>query len=388
MDFELLLPQMGMGMQDGLLSRWLKQEGDSIRQGEMLCEIESAKSTVEIESPVAGILRQIIVPEGEMADVQAVLAIIDTDDALAVQSTVPIVDDVVKEKNTIAPIADQKPSIAVTVQMEPRARRLVDAEKIDPSGIVGTGPNGRITLEDVEALLKASSSSVVGIDTVPVSHSAMRRAIAARVVEAKQTVPHFYLKVSCDVDALLQLRKKLNAQQSDAAVSLNDFIVKAFALALQDVPDAHVSWADQGMCRYDQVDLSVAIATDNGLVTPVVRNVAAKNVMEISTEIRTLSQQARSGKLNAKDLDGGQATISNLGMYGIEEFTAIINPPQALVLAVGAAAPQAVVRDDALTIAPVMTCNLSVDHRAIDGAVAARFLAAFKSIIEQPSRLI
>ncbi len=383
MTYEFRLPQVGMGMQDGTVTAWLKSEGDAVVEGEPICEVESAKATIEIEAPVSGILSKILVEKDGFAEVQDVLALIEQEGGATAEAAKPAVEDV-------APAAPtqivRKVEAGASRQVEPRAKRLAEKLGIDLDAVIGSGPGGRVTEADVE---KAAGNAEVSVDSdaaaagfEDVPHSAMRRAIAARVTEAKQTIPHFYLSVHPEMDALLALRSRLGN-----AVTLTDFIIKAVAKTLIEVPDVNVAWTEKSMRRFKHANIAVAIATTGGLVTPVVREVDAKSLEDVSGEIRALSERARASQLKPADYEGGQFTVSNLGMYGTSEFTAIINPPQAAILAVGAAEKRAVVRDGNVEVATVMTCTLAVDHRAIDGAVAAAFLANFKSAIEQPEDL-
>ncbi|MCY1422847.1 Dihydrolipoyllysine-residue acetyltransferase component of pyruvate dehydrogenase complex [compost metagenome] len=263
----------------------------------------------------------------------------------------------------------------------------------------GSGPHGRIVKRDVEGarpapaapaavvelVVPAASSAALDYEAIP--HSNMRRTIARRLTESKASVPHFYLKVECRMDRLNDLRAQVNASAS-RRISVNDFIVKAVAAALQELPAMNVSWTDTALRRYKQADIAVAVATDNGLITPVVRDAGSKSLSRIGSEVAELAERARNGRLAPTEYQGGSFTISNLGMYGIEEFSAIINPPHAAILAVGATSLRPVVEDGALVVAPAMTVTLSADHRAIDGALAAQWLAVFKRIIENPLAIL
>jgi pyruvate dehydrogenase E2 component (dihydrolipoyllysine-residue acetyltransferase) len=290
----------------------------------------------------------------------------------------------------------------------PIVRRLAREQGIDLATIEGTGPNGRIVRRDLERLAgqsrpdaggahdgarpvpqpaaaqaapRPAAQAPAGATLIP--HTRIRRAIARRLTESKATTPHFYLTTECVVDELLALRERIN-QSAPVKISVNDFVIMAVAAAFQDVPDANVTWSDEGLVAAASVDVSIAVATDGGLVTPVLRGVGAKRLSVIAAEARSLAERARNRRLQQHELEGGVFSISNLGMYGTLEFSAIINPPQSGILAVGAATPQAVVVDGAVTVATVMRCTLSVDHRAIDGALAARWLAAFTARIQDP----
>jgi pyruvate dehydrogenase E2 component (dihydrolipoamide acetyltransferase) len=282
----------------------------------------------------------------------------------------------------------------------PLARRLAKDAGLDLGNLSGTGPRGRIVRRDVEkAKASLPAPKLAAVAPAPVAAPApdfgtpytdlpngtMRKTIARRLLEAKQTIPHFYLTVDCRIDKLLELRRQFNDRGDGAyKLTVNDFVVRAVALALRKVPDANATWTDEAIRRYDRVDVSVAVATPNGLITPVIRNADAKGLAAISNEVKALSARAREGRLMPEEYQGGGFTISNLGMYGIQSFAAIINPPQSCILAVGAGEQRPVVTNGALGIATVMTCTLSVDHRSVDGAVGANFLAAFKGLIEDP----
>ena len=282
----------------------------------------------------------------------------------------------------------------------PLARRIAGQAGLDISALSGSGPNGRIVKSDIEAAIAGGVPTVATVPaTAPVAvagtggytevaNSTMRKVIASRLQESKQTVPHFYLTIDCQIDELLAMRKKLNtaAPEGDSGykISVNDFVVRAVALALRQVPEANATWTETAIRLYNDVDVSVAVATPNGLITPVVRNANEKGLVTISNEVKDLAGRARDGKLMPEEYQGGCFTISNLGMYGVKDFAAIINPPQSCILAVGAGEQRPVVKDGALAVATVMTCTLSVDHRSVDGAVGAQFLAAFKRMIEEP----
>jgi pyruvate dehydrogenase E2 component (dihydrolipoamide acetyltransferase) len=281
----------------------------------------------------------------------------------------------------------------------PLAKRIAAQMGVNLAGISGTGPRGRIIRLDVENAAKsgankpiAQNKSLVAANNAPQSgytlepHSMMRKVIAKRLSESKQTVPHFYLTVDCKLDGLLEMRARLNKKLETDGVklSVNDLIIKAVASALIKIPNANVSWSDEGLLKYHQADISVAVAIPGGLITPIIRNAERKGFKEISLEMKALAERAKAGKLQPEEYTGGSFSISNLGMYGIRDFAAIINPPQAAILAVGQGDQRAVVVDGEVQVANIMTCTLSVDHRAIDGAVGAEFIQAFKGFIEEP----
>ena len=287
----------------------------------------------------------------------------------------------------------------------PLAKRLAELTGVDLRNVRGTGPNGRIVKADVEKA-KASAGSSMGTRSAPAStmdvrdyatklgmefeavpNSGVRKVIAKRLTESKQTVPHFYLSVDVELDALLDLRKQIN-EVSGSKVSVNDCVIRAVALALKKVPAANASWTDEAILLYKKIDVSVAVASPNGLITPIIKNADGKTLAQISAEMTDLAARAREGQLKPQEFQGGGFTISNLGMFGVKEFAAIINPPQSCILAIGAGEPRAVVKNGQLAVATVMTCTLSVDHRSVDGAVGAEFLAAFKPLIEKPYAMV
>lgn len=271
----------------------------------------------------------------------------------------------------------------------PLARRLAAEKGLDLASLAGSGPHGRIVKADVETA-KAKPLPVAAIlgQTEVIPNTTLRKTIAKRLTESKQTIPHFYLSVDLDIDELLELRTKLNQRAEGFKLSVNDFIIKASAKALRQIPAANASWTDEATIRYSDVDISVAVAAPGGLVTPVIRRADAKTVAQISNEVKALAEKARAGKLMPEDYQGGGFTISNLGMYGIKSFSAIINPPQACILAVGAGEKRPVVKGDQIGIATLCTVTLSVDHRAVDGVVGAEFLKAFRALIEDPLGLL
>ena len=270
----------------------------------------------------------------------------------------------------------------------PLARRLAAERQLDLAQVRGSGPHGRIVKRDIEEEknVRPAVAATTGYEDVP--NNSMRRVIARRLVEAKQTIPHFYLTIDCSIDALLQLRKELNDCSEGVKLSINDFVIKAASLAMRKVPGVNASWNENSIRRYHSVDISVAISTPSGLVAPVIKNADHKGLAQLSSEMKELAERGRTGKLLADEYQGGGFTISNLGMYGVREFAAIINPPQSCILAVGAGEARPVVRGGALAIATMMSCTLSVDHRVVDGALAAEYLTSFKQWIEHPLRML
>ncbi|WP_342244595.1 dihydrolipoamide acetyltransferase family protein [Pseudomonas sp. OTU5201] len=339
---EILLTQFGMGMTDGTIIAWHKKEGDEIKQGDVLCEVETAKTNAEIESPVSGVLTKIHVAVDENVPVNTVLAIV-TEAGLAAEPSA--------EATPEAPV--KKPAAKKAAASKAKAKAVEPVAAAEP-------------------------------ESVP--HSMTRLTIARRLTESKQQVPHFYVKGACRIDALLSLRKQINTS-ADVKTSVNDLIVRAVALALREVPEANVSWGEKAMQKHQQVDVAVAVATPRGLVTPIVRNVEQKQPQEIASEIQALAERARGGKLKPDEYQGGTVTVSNLGMFGVEEFSAIINPPQSMIFAIGAGEERVIANDGKVEVGTLMNVTISVDHRAVDGAVAAQVFAAFKRLIEQPEAL-
>ena len=443
MTVEFRLPQFGMGMTDGTITVWYKAEGDAVLEGEPLLEVEAAKTNVEVTAPVSGVLARIVVEAGTNVPVQTVIAVIEdagaaevpgaaaagapadpAPAAAAAVSASPLARRVAaangvdlesiegrgaagKVMRADVDAALGRAGDGAKVQIEPRARRAAKELGIDLGAVTGSGKNGRIVEADVRnfsaALPVAQVAAPVPPSSAPPSPPAdlpgeaayedvrlskMRRVIADRLTESKQTVPHFYLVANCEVDALVAARKQINDTYPDARVSLNDLVVRAIAMAMMRVPDANVSWQGTVLRRFSGVDVAVAVATDGGLITPVVRGAQAKPVRAIAAEVKYLAERARAGRLAMDEYRGGTVSVSNLGMFGVEAFSAIINPPHSCIFAIGAASERPVVRDGALAVANVMTCTLSVDHRAVDGAVAAQLLGAFKEFIERPAALL
>jgi pyruvate dehydrogenase E2 component (dihydrolipoamide acetyltransferase) len=395
----------------GSLAQWLKQEGDRIEAGEIIAEVETDKAIADIVAEQGGILAKIVAPAGSaQLAVNAVLGVVleegESPDeiarALAAAGSGEAPPPAATQE---APAPAPAPDAAVPAAGErrfasPLARRLAAEQGLALDGIAGSGPAGRIVRSDLNqaaagspaaapsAHAPAATAASAATQAHAVPHSNMRRAIARRLTESKQAIPHFYLTAHCHMDALLDLRKQAKRGAKEK-LSVNDFIVRACALALREVPEMNVSWHADELVFHETADIAVAIATPGGLVTPVVRHADAKPLRQIATEIADLAHQAREHRLHAETLSGGSMTVSNLGMYGVSQFTAIINPPQAAILAVGAAEARAVV-DEAgeVRAATMMTVTLSADHRAVDGAVGARWLSAFKHLMENPVRIL
>ena len=410
------MPALSPTMTEGTLARWLVKEGDSVAAGDVIAEVETDKAAMELEAANGGLVGRLLVAEGtEGVPVNQPIAVLlgDGEDAAALDGFRPEAAGSGPEAvpgtpapppaaaaSADAPRRGGPEGAAERIFASPLARRMAERAGLDLAALRGTGPRGRIVRADVEAALSEGSPQAADEAPPPVAappagageivpHTTMRKTIARRLSESKRTVPHFYLTVDCEIDRLLATRRKF-AERGAAGrgISVNDFVIRAAALALREIPDANASWSDDGIVRYGSVDVSVAVATDGGLIAPVVRNADRKGLGEISAEMKDLAARARSGGLRPEEYRGGTFSISNLGMFGVREFSAIVNPPQAAILAVGAGEPRPVVRDGALDVATVMTCTLSCDHRVVDGAVGARLLAAFKGFVEYPSTML
>jgi pyruvate dehydrogenase E2 component (dihydrolipoamide acetyltransferase) len=405
MPIEILMPALSPTMTEGNLVKWHKKEGDRVKAGDLIAEIETDKATMEVEAVDEGSLGKILVPEGtEQVKVNQVIALLleegEDTTALEKKTSEPLVG---KKPEIPQSIPEKKPELKVVPQpsmpesrvfITPLARRMADEAHLSLGSLSGSGPRGRIIKEDVEQALARStppplkpSSFLSGFEpaydiSVP---STIRKVIAKRLVEAKQTIPHFYLTVDCEIDTLLKAREQINTHAEGAyKLSVNDFIIKAVALGLKRVPEANSSWIEDQVYRYQSADVAVAVAIEGGLITPVIRQAESKSLVDISTEMKALAVRAREGKLKPQEFQGGTFSLSNMGMYGVKEFVAIINPPQGCILAVGMGEERPVVKRGVLTIATIMTCTLSVDHRVVDGAVGATFLKVFKDFIENP----
>ena len=417
-------------MTEGKLAKWIKGEGEAIESGDVIAEIETDKATMEIEAIDDGVLGKILIAEGtDGVPVNQVIGLIleEGEDASALNdaATAPPLTSSAEPTPTVEPTAAAELSQSATptprltepksrVFASPLARRMAKQSGLDISAVAGSGPHGRIVKRDIEAAMAGGvpSPTTARPSTAPilapltladgnlaglppyreVANSSMRKVVARRLSESKQQVPHFYLTVDCEIDKLLALRKELNDQSPDGdsayKLSVNDLVIRAAAMALMKVPAANAMWTEEAILEFERADISVAVAIKGGLITPVVRNANGKGLLEISNEVKELAAKARDGSLMPEAYQGGTFTISNLGMYGIKQFEAIINPPQGAILAVGAGQQRPVVKDGALAIATVMSCSLSVDHRVVDGAIGAEFLAAFKLLIEAPITML
>ena len=420
MSVQILMPALSPTMTDGKLSKWHKAEGDAVQSGDIIAEIETDKATMELEAVDEGVIGKILIAEGtEGVAVNAPIAVLleEGEDASAIDAAATAAPVLAAAPTPAAaapaapaPVAPAAPAPVAAAPSgnrafaSPLAKRMAEQAGLVLAQIRGSGPNGRIVKADIEAALAggipaaapaAAPAAIPPEITAPVTevpHSMTRKVIAQRLSESKRTIPHFYLSVDCEIDNLLNLRKELNAKSPEGEgafkISVNDFVVRAAALALRRVPAANATWTDEAVLLYDAVDVSVAVATPGGLITPVVRGADNKGLNTISAEMKDFGSRAREGKLMPEEYQGGGFTISNMGMMGIKEFSAIINPPQSCILAVGAGEQRPVVKDGALAVATVMTCTLSVDHRSVDGAIGAEFMAAFKGMIEDPLTML
>src|SRR3990167_7330486 len=391
------MPAVAPSMTEGNIVRWAKKPGDTVKQGEILFELETDKAVVEVEAQQDGVLGAILVPEGtngvKVNTVIALLAAKGEDPAtLAVAAGAPKAAAPAASSTAGAAASPAAPKTGGRIFASPLARRIARDLNVDLARVSGSGPNGRVLKADVQAASRAGATALAARPAGPayedIPHSNTRRVIAQRLAEAKRSVPHFYLTIDCEVDALLAARTQANEMVAGLKLSVNDLVIKAAALALRKVPAVNAAWGENAIRRFRDVDVAVAVSAPSGLVTPVVRNADAKSLREISAEMKELAARAQQSRLRPDEYLGGGFTVSNLGMVGIREFAAIINPPQACILAVGASEQRPIVRDGALAVATLMTCTLSVDHRAVDGALGAEFLAAFKKLIESPVALL
>ena len=452
----ILMPALSPTMTEGTLARWLKREGEPVRAGDVIAEIETDKATMEVEAVDEGVLGRILVPDGTAnVKVNEPIAVLVADGEAAPSASAPAKPPAQAPTPTPAPAAPPPPAPAAAASApqpapapaanghatqsgterifaSPLARRMAKQAGLDLSALKGSGPNGRIIRVDIEAAQgrgtpaqppapqpaaapqaappmaaapatpqPAPASAIPPAPkpapvTAPhqlVPNSTMRKVISRRLTESHQQVPNFFVTMDCEIDALLKLRADLNAKSPKDGpgafkLSVNDLVIKAAAVTLRRVPKVNATYTEDSMILYDDVDISVAVSMPDGLITPIVRRADQKGLAAISTEMKDLGARARAGKLKPEEFQGGSFSISNLGMFGTKQFTAIINPPQAAILAVGAGEKRPVVRNDALAIATVMTCTLSVDHRVADGALGAEWMSVFKSLIEDPLSLM
>ncbi|MBO8141249.1 MAG: pyruvate dehydrogenase complex dihydrolipoamide acetyltransferase [Firmicutes bacterium] len=437
---KLTMPQMGFDMQEGTLVRWLKRAGDPVKRGEAVAEIETDKAVVEIESFHDGVVKELLVAEGTTVPVGQPIAVIDAGDEETSAETAPAeaapsetapageaapapgapggtqtATGTTPEAAPVASVASpaappaaatpaavaspEVPAVSRRIKASPLARRLAAEHGVNLAALSGSGPGGRIVKRDVMAAVeaKAAAPAAAPATVAPskgappdrvVSVSRMRQTIARRLSESKQQAPHFYVTAAIAMDEALALRAQLKALGPEGAVSVNDLVLKATAIALTRHPHLNASWEDGHIRLHGAIHLAVAVALDDGLITPVIRDCQAKSLVQIAREAKELAEAARAGRLKPEQYQGGTFTVSNLGMFGVEEFSAIINPPQAAILAVGAVTEQPVVRNGQVTVARMMRVTVSADHRVTDGAQVARFLQDLKAVLESPLRLL
>ena len=456
MPTNILMPALSPTMEKGNLAKWLKKEGDKVKSGDVIAEIETDKATMEVEAVDEGTIAKIVVPEGTqdvaVNDVIAVLANEGEDvKAAGAGAAKPTASSTAPPKAAEAPAAAKPaptpaaaaapapkatapaaaaPAPQATVPASqtnghartfssPLARRLAKEAGIELTRVTGSGPHGRVIARDVEEAksgkgLKAPAAAPAGAPSIAPSmsdkqiralyedgsyevipHDGMRRTIAQRLTASVQTIPHFYLTMDCNIDKLVEAREEINAaapKDKDGKpaykLSVNDFVIKALALALQRVPNANVSWTDGGMLKHKHSDVGVAVAMPGGLITPIIRKAETKPVSAISAEMKDFAARARARKLKPEEYQGGTTAVSNLGMYGIKDFTAVINPPHATILAVGAGEERPIVKNGKIEVAQIMSVTMSCDHRAVDGALGAELIGAFKMLIENPVMMV
>jgi len=405
---DILMPALSPTMTEGKLARWLKAEGDTVSAGDVIAEIETDKATMEVEAVDEGILGRILIKEGvEGIPVNTPIAVLVEEgeavpNASSMQAPMTPKAEVASTATMrAAPAKASAEEKGERIFVSPLARRMARERGIALDELTGSGPNGRILKRDVEKgmtapktepkVVPAATLLAASEDTVRrVPNSTMRKVIARRLTESKTQVPHFYVSVDIELDALLELRSKLNAtaQENSFKISVNDMMIKAVALALKKVPGVNVQFTDAETLHFENVDISMAVSVPDGLITPIIRNADHKSLRQISVEAKDLAKRARAGKLKPEEFQGGTFSISNMGMFGVREFAAIINPPQAGILAIASGEKRAVVRGSEISVATVMTATLSVDHRAVDGALGAEWLNALRDIVQNPYILV
>jgi pyruvate dehydrogenase E2 component (dihydrolipoamide acetyltransferase) len=442
MPINITMPALSPTMEEGNLAKWLVKEGDKVAPGDVIAEIETDKATMEVEAVDEGVVAKIVVPAGtDAVKVNALIAILaeEGEDVAAAAKggdAAPAKAEAPKEEKSEAapaPAANAAPAAAPApaakaeksgerVFASPLARRLAKEAGLDLSAVSGSGPRGRIVKSDIEKTVAsggakaAPATAAAAAASAPtaakgmseeavlklfeqgsyelVPHDGMRKTIAKRLQESKQTIPHFYVSVDCELDALMALRAQLNAASPEKdgkptyKLSVNDMVIKALALALRDVPDANVSWTETNMVKHKHADVGVAVSIPGGLITPIVRQAELKSLSAISNEMKDLGKRAKERKLKPEEYQGGTTAVSNMGMMGVKSFSAVVNPPHATILAVGAGEQRAVVKNGEIKIANVMTVTLSTDHRCVDGALGAELLGAFKRYIENPMGML
>jgi pyruvate dehydrogenase E2 component (dihydrolipoamide acetyltransferase) len=428
---QIVMPKLSPTMEEGQVARWLKKEGDKVSMGEPLAEIDTDKATMEMQALSSGVLRKILIQEGESAPLGQAIAIVGEPDediseflkgATQTKPAPEAVEEPSKppDSDAVAAVEQPQPSLKTEVSgdgkkdgkpesggrllVSPIAARMAAEAGVNLNSLQGTGPGGRIVKRDIETAMAEKKSSPAaapklrlmpstrresGVAYGPSAYrdeplSEMRRTIARRLVTSLGPVPHFFLTTEIEMDRAADMRQQINSLYPDAKVSINDVIIKVAAVALLQHPQVNASFQDKSVRYYEHADIGVAVATENGLITPVVRSADLKSLIEIAAEVRELAGRARARKLKPEEYMGATFSISNLGMFGIDEFTAVINPPEAAILAIGAMSPKPVVRDGEIEIHQMMRATMSCDHRAVDGAVGAQFLQTFKQILENP----
>jgi len=423
MSINILMPALSPTMEEGTLAKWLVKEGDEVKSGDLIAEIETDKATMEVEAVDEGVIGKILVSEGQESIKvnQPIAVLLEKDESL---SDLVIENNVTDEPNEVIKETKVEISDVVVLNNEPKdksvseeenskinnnlskssnssrlfatplAKRLAKQMDIDLSLLKGSGPNGRILKFDVENFkgdkkFNTNQVSISNDTSEIVKNSSMRKTIAERLVKSKNEAPHFYLSIDCNIEELLKARSSINSMSNgEYKISVNDMIIKAASATLIKVPKANASWENENTRYFKNTDISVAVAIEGGLITPIVKNVESKGLQEISQDMKILAQKAKEGKLMPEEYVGGSFSISNLGMYGIKEFAAVINPPQGCILAVGAGEQRAIVINNQISIATMMTVTLSCDHRVVDGAVGAEFLSKFKEFVENPSLML
>ena len=418
MSVNILMPALSPTMEEGTLSKWLVKEGDTVTSGDLIAEIETDKATMEVESIDDGTIGKILVREGQEAvkvNEPIAILLLDGENLSDIKSIkkVPPTESVQeiekiesKEKLNFSSDKTSKINLDTNINIEnlkknetrifasPLAKRIAKQKDVDLSLVNGSGPNGRILKADIENFnnnkdLLQNEIISNNNNSELIKNSSMRKTIAERLVKSKNEAPHFYLSLDCNIDQLLKIRSMINLKSNDKyKISVNDMIIKAASSSLIKVPKANASWENENTRYFNNTDISVAVAIDGGLITPIIKDVQSKGLLEISEDMKLLANKAKDGKLLPEEYVGGSFSISNLGMYGIKEFSAVINPPQGAILAVGSGEKRPIVLNDQLTIASIMTVTLSCDHRVVDGAVGAQFLSVFKDFIENPSLML
>ena len=418
MSVNILMPALSPTMEEGTLSKWLVKEGDTVTSGDLIAEIETDKATMEVESIDDGTIGKILVHEGQVSvkvNEPIAILLLDGENLSDIKSIkkVPPTESVQeikkiesKEKLNFSSDKTSKINFDTNINIEnlkknetrifasPLAKRIAKQKDVDLSLVNGSGPNGRILKADIENFnnnkdLLQNEIISNNNNSELIKNSSMRKTIAERLVKSKNEAPHFYLSLDCNIDQLLKIRSMINLKSNDKyKISVNDMIIKAASSSLIKVPKANASWENENTRYFNNTDISVAVAIDGGLITPIIKDVQSKGLLEISEDMKLLANKAKDGKLLPEEYVGGSFSISNLGMYGIKEFSAVINPPQGAILAVGSGEKRPIVINDQLTIASIMTVTLSCDHRVVDGAVGAQFLSVFKDFIENPSLML